>query len=340
MRVLQVGLGAWGASWADVVREVPEVEGVGWVDPSPAALADAPEGMRTYASLMQALDELEGAARPDAVLITAGLNAHAPIAHAALEAGLHVLVEKPFVPTMREARSLVEQAAAAERILMVSQNYRFHAGPQRVAELLREQRIGRIGAARIDFRKRFGQPPEHAYRRGLQPLLLDMFVHHADLMRFLLDREPVAVHCVTWNPPWSTFRDPASGSMVVDFGEDLVVTWRGTWESMAPPTLWSGEWWIEGEHGAIAFASRGNLGEPAPDWVQLFDGHERADVPLEPWTPDDRHGALTAFAEAVATGVQPTTSGRDNLGTLALCLAAIRAAEEGRRVHLDEITSE
>ena len=322
------------------MQEVPEVEGVGWVDPSPAALAGAPEGVRTFGSLRDALQGLGDPYRPEAVLITAGLHAHAPIAQAALEAGLHVLVEKPFTPTMADARTLVAQAADADRVLMVSQNYRFHAAPQRAAALVREERMGRVGAVRIDFRKRFGHPPEHAYRRGFQPLLLDMFVHHADLMRFVLGREPAAVHCVTWNPPWSTFRDPASGSMVVDFGDDLVVTWRGTWESTAPPTLWSGSWWMEGEDGAIAWASRGNLDEPAPDWMEIHENGETSGVPLEPWTPDDRHGSLTAFARAIADGAQPGTSGRDNLGTLALCIAAIRAAEEGRRVSLEEIRAE
>jgi len=329
LRVLQIGLGAWGQSWADVVRDVPEVEAAGWVDANPAALETAPPGVRTFADLPSAIG-VEPA--PDAVLVTTGVHAHAPVAKAALEAGLHVLVEKPFAPTLREAEALVDLAAARGRTLMVSQNYRFHGAPVAVADLLRREQIGAIGNVRVDFRKRFRHPADHPYRRGFQPLLLDMFVHHADLMRFVLARQAVAVECTTWNPPWSRFEDPASAAMTVDFGDDLTVTWRGSWESTSAPTLWAGEWTIEGADGSVAWSSRGDLEEEDVDWVRLRRDGEIRELPVNAPRAIDRRGSLTAFAAAIHAGTVPETSGRDNLGTLEICFAAIRSAAEGRRV--------
>lgn len=318
-----------------MVRDVPEIEPVGWVDPNPDAFVDPPPGTRTFGSLRDALDGATSSTLPEAVLVTAGLHAHAPLARAALEAGLDVLIEKPFAPTLHEARELVELAEAQGRTLMVSQNYRFHAAPQRVAALLGEQAIGQIGAVRIDFRKHFRHNPEHPYRRGLQPLLLDMFVHHADLMRFVLGREPRAVHCQSWNPPWSGFEDPASAAMSVDFGGGIVVAWRGSWESTAPATLWAGDWTIEGEQGVIDWSSRGDEGDAAPDWVTVRKGADVERLDVAPLVRADRHGALGEFARAVRTNEDPATSGRDNLGTLGLCLAAIRSAADGRRVTIE-----
>lgn len=326
-----MGLGAWGQSWADVVREVSGVQPVGWVDASAAALETAPPGLDTFSNLELALNT---APDVEAVLVTTGVHAHAPVAEAALEAGLHVLVEKPFAPSLAEAQALVELARERSRILMVSQNYRFHAAPTEVAALLRQERIGRVGNVRIDFRKRFRHPADHPYRRGMQPLLLDMFVHHADLMRCILGREAVSVQCATWNPPWSRFGDPASAAMTVDFGDELSVSWRGSWESTSTPTLWAGEWTIEGEDGAIAWSSRGELNEDDVDWVEVRRGGEVTRLALHAPQATDRHGSLSAFAAAIRAGSEPATSGRDNLGTLKICLAAIRSAAEGRRVLL------
>ena len=270
----------------------------------------------------------------DAAIVALPNHLHAPVTIELLDRGIHVLVEKPFAPSLAEAEALVELARDRDRVLMVSQNYRFHAGPTEVAGLLRRERIGRIGNVRVDFRKRFRHPADHPYRRGFQPLLLDMFVHHADLMRFVLGREAVAVECATWNPPWSRFEDPASAAMTVDFGDDLSVSWRGSWESTSTPTLWAGEWTIEGEDGAIAWSSRGDLEERDLDWVQLRRDGETHDLPLSAPRALDRHGSLTAFAAAIRAGSEPTTSGRDNLGTLKICLAAIRSVAKGQRVEL------
>lgn len=337
LRVLQIGLGTWGESWANVLRDADAAEPVGWVDTDPAALAQAPGGLPTFRALDAAVAGLPDARKPDAALVATGLAAHAPVARAALEAGLHVLVEKPFAASAGEARELVQLAEERSLILMVSQNYRFHAGPVAVRRLVGEGRIGALGQVRIDFRKRFPPTPEHRYHASRQPLLLDMFVHHADLLRFVLGREPTWVEGAAWNPPWSVFGDPASAVLTIGLGEDLVAHWRGSWESTATPTLWSGDWSIEGEAGAIDWASRGNRDDREPDWVELRQDAAVRRVPLAPVAPRDRHGSLQAFAAAVRTGEPPSSSGRDNLGTLRLCLAAIRAVQEGRRVALEEL---
>src|SRR6202022_4903439 len=109
-----------------VVPGGPEVDVVGYVDPDASGLAllrdalhVAPE--RCFLNLERAIE----ATKPEAVLVTAILPGHAPVTRAALGAGLHVLVEKPFAETLDVARQLVELAATQKKVLMVSQNYRF-----------------------------------------------------------------------------------------------------------------------------------------------------------------------------------------------------------------------
>jgi len=56
---------------------------------------------------VRSLDEAIDATRPEALLITTTLGSHAALTRAALDAGLHVLVEKPFVETLERAQALV-----------------------------------------------------------------------------------------------------------------------------------------------------------------------------------------------------------------------------------------
>ena len=139
LRILQVGMGGWGRNWAaTVLPTVEAVELVGCVDAMPEALARARETLdlpedRFVPALGPAMEALE----PDAVLVTANVDGHVPLSLEALEAGKHVLVEKPFATTLEEARTVVEAAERRGLILSVSQNYRYFPAPRAVTELVR-----------------------------------------------------------------------------------------------------------------------------------------------------------------------------------------------------------
>src|ERR1700737_616967 len=117
LRLLQVGMGAWGRDWAwRIIPGVKTVKLVGCVDVNRESLALATSQVGISPDLcFTALDPPLEATKPDAVLVTTVLPGHVPVARAALEAGKHVLVEKPFAPSVVEARSLVELAAARGR---------------------------------------------------------------------------------------------------------------------------------------------------------------------------------------------------------------------------------
>ena len=63
-------------------------------------------------------------------------------------------------------------------------------------------------------------------------------------------------------------------------------------------------------------------------------GEEAREVELPAVTHEDRAGALSEFAEAVRTGREPQSSGRENLRSLALAFAAVAEATTGERVEL------
>ena len=328
IRLVQVGMGGWGRNWATrVVQQSEDVQLVACVDLNPEMLAQAQQLLqlpaeRCFQTLEAALANFEA----DAVLITTTLPAHVPVALEALRAGKHVLLEKPFAPTLAEAREVVKTAAEHNRILMISQNYRFFPAVQAVTALVREQKLGEIGSVTIDFRryKNDAAPENQGYFRIWQPLLVDMAIHHFDLMRFVLGQEPVQINCQTWNPPWSRFMDPAAAAATITFDGGTVVSYRGSWVSPGPRTSWSGEWHMECTGGEIVWISRD---DSAPDRVTIRRlGKRPYQVRLPAFEFTDRRGSLRAFAQAVQTGQEPGSSGRDNLHSLALMFAAVESA--------------
>jgi predicted dehydrogenase len=128
LRLVQVGLGVWGLDWAvEVLPHVRDVEPVGYVDPDPAALRRISAALGVgpelcFPSLAEALAQVDC----DAVLASLPTAFHVPVARVALEAGKHVIVEKPFAPTLEGAAGLVWLAEARGLTLMVSQNYRHY----------------------------------------------------------------------------------------------------------------------------------------------------------------------------------------------------------------------
>jgi predicted dehydrogenase len=282
----------------------------------------------------ESLEKAIAATKPEAAVITATLAGHAPVTRGALRAGLHVLVEKPFVETLDIARELVGLAATQGRVLMVSQNYRFFPASRKVAQLVSESRLGRLHEVSIDFRRyspgSATAPARH--HSDDQPLLSDMSIHHFDLLRFILGREPDHLYCEAWNPAWSAFSGPSVAVAAIDFAGDIVVSYRGSWNSKGPITPWAGEWRMDFELGHIFWTGRGDNGIKADRVVIHTPDRKPRAIPLTPVARIDRWGTLTEFALAVQEGREPECSGRDNLGTLAMVAAAIDSAAQGQPV--------
>jgi predicted dehydrogenase len=337
LRLIHVGLGNWGRSWArSVVAQNKEIETVAWVEIIDGVMALAKEQLNLpEASCFSTLEDALAKVEADAVLITADLPGHVPNAQAALRAGKHVLLEKPFAPTLREARELVELAEERGLILMISQNYRFASAVAAVTELVREGSLGRVGPVSLDFRRYVNTVPVEAdkHYRIWHPLLADMSIHHFDLMRYVLGQEPVEIACTAWNPHWSKYIEPPTGVATITFDGGAVVSYRGSWVSMGPQTNWGGDWRMEFDEGEVVWTSRGEQ----PESVKVRPLGKR---PRSPKLPDyplhDRAGSLNAFVQSVRTGELPSSSGRDNLKTLALMFAAIESAgANGRPVAIE-----
>jgi predicted dehydrogenase len=333
LRIIQVGLGGFGRNWyTEVLAKQPEARVVALVDLDTKALAKFAEKAGRaesvcFGSLSGALEAVDA----DAVLITASLPGHVPNAITALEAGLPVLMEKPFAESIDSARGAVSAAESAGRLLMISQNYRYFPAPQRAAEIVREAKLGRLGSIHIDFRRNnISYDANRARHFALEnPLLADMSIHHFDLLRFITGEEVTRVRFNTWNPPWSHFTHDAAAEGFLELASGLPVSYRGSWVSPGPVTPWAGEWRMEFEKGEVSFTSREGMTNTADRLTVRDNRGKEEELELTEVEYIDRAGSLQEFIGCLRAGTRPATTGSANIGSLAVTYAAIEAAHSG-----------
>ena len=134
----------------------------------------------------------------EAVYIPLPNHLHLPWTVKALQAGKHVLCEKPLACNAREARAMAEAAAEAGLLLMEAFMYRFHPRSQRIKQLIADGFIGTPCLVRSAFCYHIGEEllaTADNYR--LRPdmgggALLDVGCYSVSLARWLLDAEPAA----------------------------------------------------------------------------------------------------------------------------------------------------
>ena len=188
LRVGVIGAGRMGGFHVNAYRRLDCARVLAVADPDPAARARAVRGdaMAGYAD-WRALLEREGA-RLDAVSVVCPSEHHAEVALAAIDAGLHVLVEKPMATTLPDALRLRGAAREAGRKLMVGHIERFNPVVATVRMALRQGHIGtvlRAGAIRV------GPSPQRIRDAGVA---IDLATHDLDLMQHLLERQVVEVY--------------------------------------------------------------------------------------------------------------------------------------------------
>ncbi|MGI8915835.1 MAG: Gfo/Idh/MocA family protein [Chloroflexota bacterium] len=313
VKLIQVGIGGMGNTWLNAVKASDEVDYAALVEISPAtAEAQAQKHgldcMLIFGSLPEALARVQA----DGVIVVTPPQTHRDLAVAAMRAGLPVLSEKPLADTREAAADIVRVSQETGMLHMVAQNYRYSRPVQTLKRVLQSGQLGPIGAVTIHF---FRGPHFGGFREAMPfPLIMDMSIHHFDMLRFFLDQDPVGVAGRSWNPAWSWFQGDAAASVVITF-EAAVATYTGSWCAQGADTPWNGHWRFDCADGVA-------LLEEDRVWTQRRGG-ERAEAPLVDLPLTAQPYLLHEFVTAITTGRQPATTCFDNIKSLQIVLDAI-----------------
>ena len=184
-------LGFLGTGWIGRHRmaamlDTGAVEAVAVADPSPAMTAEA-MALAPHAQVVADLDALL-ALDLDGIVIATPSALHADQSIRALDAGLAVFCQKPLGRNAREAARVVEAARRADRLLLVDFSYRYTAGMQAIAPLVRDRTLGRVHAVDLTFHNAYGPDKPWFFDRAQSGggCVMDLGVHLVDLALWVL----------------------------------------------------------------------------------------------------------------------------------------------------------
>lgn len=260
----------------------------------------------------------------EAVYISSTNEQHEAQTLFAAAQGWHVLCEKPLATSLAAAQRMVQACEAAGVVLGTNHHLRHHAAHRHARALLRQGAIGRVLSARVQHAI-YLRPMLQGWRVDSAAagggVVLDIAVHNADLLAFLLDETPHEVMAMC-----------ASSGMGRGVEDQALSVWRfpsgviaSTHQAFNTPHAPTGLELL-GEQGALV--GQGVLSQRAQGqlWLQTEAGQVLQ--PLEAVNLYER--GLQAFADAVAGRPNELADGRAGLRSLAVALAILRSAETGR----------
>ncbi len=317
-----VGIGSRGSVWAKAIQQHPEFELSGIVDPNPALLEEQGDALAIARKFRHERleDSLAGA---QTAFVVVPHHLHFPVARQVLEAGLHCVVEKPFTLREAEAKELVELAASKNLVLQVAQNYRFKPVCIFVEKALREQRMGRLCAVQASFHRH--RPPRQDHEAQMPwPLLYTQGIHHLDWLTEILPAPIADVASFHTRPPWSKWENPSVCQIAFRCEDGTLVSYSGSYESRGESSSYSGVWRFECERGDLL------IDEPNDTvWEVTDNGSSRRELFADAGKATEQI-LLNDLHCAIVDGIEPPTSGRRNLETLALLFRVMQTDQNPR----------
>lgn len=356
LRAGVIGLGWAGQQHMEAYATLPGVELVaiaGMEDEPRAALGEKYGVERRYADWK----ELVADGGLDVVSVAVPTFLHAPIAVGALDAGIHVLSEKPIARTATEAQTMVDAAHRAGRVLEVAFNHRRRGDIEALKAAIDAGQIGRPYHARAIWLRRAGIPALGSWFTNREMAgggpLIDIGVHVLDYALHLFgEPQVVAVSAVTHSELGVRGRGgPSSGKQLVGSAyevEDLasVLLRLEGGGSIVIETSWAAYRPAGDEFGITLYGTEGGADLRVVDYapageLTIFtgDGEETADIRVPADAGRGHLAVVETFLEHVAD--EPNWSQWD--GSLALDRArvidaAYASAERGAEVRLQPAT--
>jgi predicted dehydrogenase/predicted AlkP superfamily phosphohydrolase/phosphomutase len=338
IKIIHIGVGGRGRHWLDFVAQHSDFTATACVDVDEKALESirnlpGQEHGKFYKNLGDAFSQTQA----DAVLITSPSFLHAQHALEALDAGLAVMVEKPFACNLAEAKSVVDRARAVGRPVLVAENFRFFQAERTLRHVLDKGAIGRIAAAVcIDRRDQPSHTQGPWVKSMAEPFLNEIAVHHFDSFRYLFNRQPVAIFATSYNPPGSDYDGHAAVNAVIELEGGLPIQYSGTLVA----NRFGYNLWVQGDKGDVWTNRRWIWWRPKGQ--RFFRPVKLVSVPKGDEQKYPKAGTvslLNQFRDAILQNKVPETSGEDNLWTLAMVEAGIASIRNCRKVSISEVYS-
>jgi predicted dehydrogenase len=219
IRMGLIGYGYWGPNYARALSELPEVSVSFICDLQEARLRQA---AARFSQIPVCADISEAIRRDDAdaVIISTPASTHYELARLALEAGRHVIVEKPLALEIEHCERLGELADKKGLTLMVAHTFLYNSGIQKLHEYVKSSSFGRVYYL-------------HATRTNLGPIradvnaVWDLAPHDISIFNYLLDEQPLWASAIGSRALGNTREDVAF--ITLGYAHDVIGNIHVSW---------------------------------------------------------------------------------------------------------------
>jgi len=266
------------------------------------------------------------------------------VALEAIQAGKHVLVEKPLAPTTADARQLIDAASAAGVTLMVGHTFEYNPAVWKLRELVRNRELGDLyylDSARLNL---------GLYQNDVN-VILDLAPHDVSIINHVLGTKPIAVQAWASRHAHRRFEDVAYLRLFYDGSFDdrglsanIHVSWLDPCKVRRVTAVGSKKMAVYDDLATeerIRILDKGvSPGTGGDDMTQPPMSYRYGDIvvpfiaPDEPLAVQDQH-----FIECVSKGLTPLTDGANGLAVVEVLEAAQLSRRLGRPVVLEELGS-
>lgn len=335
LKVAVIGVGSMGRNHARVYNDLDGTHLVAVADNDMQIASDvaADYGASAYTSYQ----DLLASESPDAVSIAVPTALHEQVALDALEAGSHVLIEKPIASTMEAGRRIIDRARTLGRKLMIGHIVRFNPAIQELKRRLADHELGKIFQIAC---RRVGPFPPRIRDVGV---VVDLASHDLDLMRYLTGLDPIRVYAEIEQQIHTEHEDLLLG--LLRFPAGLSASLEINW--LTPVKV--REVLVLGERGMfrvddltqdIYFYENASAGGDIWSALRTLKGVSEGTMtryPLQRYEP--LRAELQAFVDSIAADEPAPVSGDEGLAALRLALAMVKSGQTHQVVEVADVAA-
>jgi len=299
---------------------------------------------KTYGgTAFESIEDLLADLSIDAVSVCTANHTHAAITIQALQAGKHVLCEKPMATTLEDCQAMVDAAQKTGKVLVIGQNQRLTKTHVKARQLIRDGEIGEI----IGFRTTFGHggpetwsidPGKNTWffdkNIAVMGAMADLGIHKTDLLLFLTDQMIVetTAHLTTIDKRGADgelIQVDDTAICVYKLDNGALGTMTASWTFYGPE-----------DNTTIIYGTKGimRLYEDPRFSIQLFlKGGEKIYYEIDAIQTNDNQtssGVIDAFIESVVTGQGGELAADKVLESMKVVFASIESSQTGKTVKI------
>ncbi|RCW49412.1 Gfo/Idh/MocA family protein [Paenibacillus prosopidis] len=349
IRIGIIGAGNIGGVHAGEFSKLTDLCEITAITDAYLPLAEEKAKQYSIANVAASPEELIRRPDVDAVIIGVPNQFHAPLAIQAIDAGKHVLLEKPMGINGDAARQILKASQASNSVVMVGHQMRWESVPMQIKEQVDRGELGKIYTAKTGWFRRKGIPGWGTWftqmdQSGGGPLI-DIGVHMLDLALYLMGNpKPVSVYGATYaefgpsrkgigtwgKPNWNgtyDVEDLATALIKMEDGStlSLEVSWAVHMDTDNTPFIH-----LMGSEGGASY--RGGQGKLL---TEKFDRPIETELRKADNDEGERARLSRHFLDCISEGKQPITSALSGLTNNLVLDAIYESSRTGNEVKLD-----